>query len=190
MLARYGQQVIDQPTAELVERIDTLPDVRGEDEAHRARNWRRVGLTGLWLFVALGLAGALGVRTATTSATADGWTLEVQAPQITRGALDAPIAITVSREGGGFGDTITLRVDRTLFDHLDVNLIAPAPSAETGSAEQVEWTFDPPNGEVMTITIDARMSPSEMPGIDRLGFAVVASGEVAVEVRPRLVVLP
>jgi uncharacterized Fe-S cluster-containing radical SAM superfamily enzyme len=34
------------------------------------------------------------------------------------------------------------------------------------------------------------MSPSEMPGIDRLGFAVIERGEVAVEVRPRLVLLP
>jgi len=181
--------VIDQPAAELVEQIETLPHARFEDEARRARNWRRVGLAALWLIAAAALAGALGVRMASTAATADGWSLEVEAPQISRGALDAPISITVSRDGG-FGDDITLRVDRVLFDHLDVNLIAPAPSAETGTPELVEWTFDPPDGDVMTVTIDARLSPSEMPGIDRLGFAVIARGEVAVEVRPRLIVLP
>ena len=186
---RYGQQVIDQPTAKLVERIETLPHIRVEDEAHRARNWRRVGLALLWLVVAAAVTGVLGVRMGTSTASADGWTLEVEAPQITRGALDAPITITVSRESG-FGDKVTLRVDRILFEHLDVNLIAPAPSAETGSLDQVEWTFDPPDGEVMTVSIDARMSPSEMPGIDRLGFAVIERGEVAVEVRPRLVLLP
>jgi hypothetical protein len=42
----------------------------------------------------------------------------------------------------------------------------------------------------MKITIDARMSPAEMPGLDRLWFAVVERGEVVVEVAPRLLLLP
>ena len=114
----------------------------------------------------------------------------MQAPKITRGALDAPVTITVRRDTA-FGEKITLRLDRTLFDHLDVNLISPAPSAETGSGDLVEWSFDAPDdGRTLRITIDARMTPSEMPGIERLQFAVLERGEVAVEVSPRLVVLP
>lgn len=171
------------------DRVQTLPQARTEPEARRARNWRRVGLVVLWLFVCAGLVGVLGVRMGTSTATANGWTLAVEAPAITRGALDAPITITVSHDSG-FADEVTLRVDRTLFEHLDSNLVAPAPSAETGDAEQVDWTFDPPDAGLLKITIDARMSPSEMPGVDRLAFAVVERGEVAVEVQPRLVVLP
>jgi hypothetical protein len=166
-----------------------LPNARSAEEARRARNWRRVGLVALWIFVAAGVTGFLGVRMATTVATANGWTLEVHAPQITRGALDAPIAISITR-AGGFDGKVTLRVDRTLLEHLDVNLIAPAPAAETGSTDVVEWTFDPPSRDTLTITIDTRMSPSQMPGVDRLGFAVVVRGEVVVQVAPRLVVLP
>ena len=95
------------------------------------------------------------------------------------------------RRDSAFGDKIILRVDRTLFDHLDVNLISPAPSAETGTADLVEWTFDAPDdSRTMKITIDARMSPTEMPGVERLKFAILERGEVAVEVSPRLVVLP
>jgi hypothetical protein len=181
--------VAESVATKVVDRIPTLPDPRTEAEVRRARNWRRVGLGALWLLIAAALTGWLGVRMATTTATADGWTLTVRAPQITRGAIDAPITITVSRDTP-FGDKITVLMDRTLFEHLDVNLIAPAPSAETGIAGLVEWTFDPPDGDTLTVTIDARMSPSEMPGIERLRFAVLERGEVAVEVRPRLVVLP
>ena len=175
--------------AEIVDEIATLPDARDEHSARSARNWRRVGLVLLWLLVAAALTGWLGLRMATSTASADGWTLEVRAPQIIRGALDAPITLTVSRDRP-FGDKIVVALDRTLFEHLDVNLIAPAPSAETGTAEQVEWTFDPPDGDTLTISVDARMSPSEMPGVDRLRFAVLERGEVAVEVSPRLIVLP
>ena len=179
----------DRTATELGLRIPTLPDARTEDEARRARNWRRVGLGALWLLVAAALAGWLGLRMATTTATADGWTLQVHAPQIIRGALDAPVTITVSRDTV-FDQEITLQLDRVLFDHLDVNLIAPAPSAETGTPDLVEWTFDPPDATTLKITIDARLSPSEMPGVERLRFAVLERGEVVVEVSPRLVVLP
>lgn len=178
----------DRTPTEL-EQIPTLPDARTEHETRRARNWRRVGIAALWLMLAAAVLGWLGVRMATTAATADGWTLEVHAPQISRGALDAPITITVFHEDG-FGEEVTLRLARTLFDHLDVNLIAPAPSAETGTAELVEWTFDAPDSTTLTITIDARLSPSEMPGVERLRFAVLERGEVVVEVSPRLLVLP
>jgi hypothetical protein len=182
--------VTDSASSEPGGRIQTLPPARTDDAVRRARNWRRVGITALWIFVLAGLSGFLGVRMATTSATADGWTVAVHAPQITRGALDAPITIAVSRDTG-FGEKVTLRVDRTLFEHLDVNLIAPAPSAETGSADTVDWTFDPPpDSHTLTITIDTRMSPSEMPGEDRLGFAVIVRGAVVVETHPRLVLLP
>jgi len=181
--------VADRTEPDGVESIPTLPHPRTEEGARQARNWRRVGLVTLWLLVVAAITGWLGVRMETTTATAGGWTLEVRAPQITRGALDAPVTITVSRDVG-FGDSITLRVDRTLFDHLDVNLIAPAPSTETGTLDLVEWTFDAPDGNRMNIAIDARMSPSEMPGVDHLRVAVLERGEVAVEVSPRLVVLP
>lgn len=179
----------DRSVSEIIEGIQTLPYARTELASRRARSWRRVGIAAFWILLAAGLTGFLGVRTATTTATADGWTISVRAPQITRGALDAPVNITVSSDTG-FSGKITLRVDRILFEHLDVNLIAPAPSAETGSPDAVEWTFDPPEGDTLTITIDTRMSPSEMPGIDRLRFAVIDRNDVVVEVAPRLVMFP
>jgi hypothetical protein len=186
---RYRHYVADQPTDDLIGGIATLPDARTEDQVRRARNWRRVGIVALWVFIIAGVSGFLGIQMSTTTATAAGWTLGVHAPRLTRGALDAPITITITREGG-FTDKITLRVGRNLLDHLDANLVAPAPSAETGSPAAVDWTFDPPDGDTLTISIDARMSPSEMPGVDRLRFAVVARGIEVVEVAPKLVLLP
>lgn len=168
----------------------TLPEHRSRPVAERDRNMRRAGLTAVWLLILFAVAGFLGVRMGSAEATTDGWTLRVEHPQISRPALDYPLTITVEH-AGGFGPMVRLRIPRGLLEHLDVNLVSPAASAETGTARYVEWSFDSPAGDELVVSVDARLSPTEMAGPDRFDVAVVDEvGDVLVEVPVTFVVLP
>lgn len=168
----------------------TLPEHRSVADAIHDRRLRRGGLLAVWLLLAVALAGFLGVRMGSASAEADGWTLQVDHPQISRPALDAPVTITVGRDGG-LPPMVRIRVPRVLLEHLDVNLISPAPSAETGAGEYVEWSFEPPADGELVVSVDARLSPAQMAGLDRFDVAVVdGDGVVLVGAPLTFVVLP
>lgn len=155
-----------------------------------ARPEVRSGLPAAWLLVVAAVAGLLGVRMGATGASADSWTLRVEHPQVTRPALDAPVTIIVTHDGG-FEDMVHLRVPRDLLENLDVNLLPPAPDAETGTGAYVEWTFEPPAADMLVVSIDARLSPSEMVGLDRFDVAVVdGAGTVLVDASVAMIVLP
>jgi len=168
----------------------TLPRHRSAGDVIRDRDLRRLGLLAGWLLIGLAMVGLLGVRTASVSGESDGWSLRVKHPGIIRPALDAAIDIEISHLGG-FDRPIHLRVPRVLLEHLDVNLLSPAPSAETGTIAYVEWTYEPPVGDAMVIAIDSRLSPAQMPGWERLDFSIVdGDGDSLVEASSTMLVLP
>jgi hypothetical protein len=129
---------------------------------------------------AFGVTQIYGVRSAEVSATGGGFRLEVQYGAVSRPALATPFEIRVTRRGG-FDGPLTIGVDRHYLKLWDANGLFPAPSAETGDAEMIQWEFDPPGGDELVVTYDARIEPAAQTG--RNGFvAILVDGEPVVSV--------
>jgi hypothetical protein len=125
----------------------------------RARTVRRLFLGAVAAFVLLGVLGFFGLRTRTISAPAGPWRLEVEYPQVDRGGLPAPFTAVVSRTGG-IREPVTLRVGDGFLSALDENGLDPDPVEATSGDGYVQWTFEPPDdGDVLTVSLDARVEP-------------------------------
>lgn len=140
----------------------------------------------LTAILALGVAETFGwltvygVDTATRTASGGGYDLEVLYPSMSRPALATPFQIEVSR-AGGFNAPITVAVALSYFELWDENGLFPAPSAETTRGEWVDWEFDPPEGDTLTVYYDARIAPTVQSGMSG-AVAVVEDGRNVVEV--------
>ncbi len=141
----------------------TLHDVRGRQRA-RVRWTRRIALSLLAVVVALGATGMLGVRTATATTSADGWSMEVRYPKIARAGLDISWRVTV-RHPGGFGDKpIALAVSARYFDIFETQGFHPEPSKSTADGDLLYLEFDPPPGDVFAVDYDAYIQPASQIG--------------------------
>jgi hypothetical protein len=166
----------------------TLDDVRDAAQNRRGRFVRRCALAALTLFVALGLAGFFGVRTATVSASSGGYELTVEYPRVARAGLDALWRVTVRREGG-FDGPVTLTTSGDYFDIFEHQAFYPAPAEETADAGRVILTFSPPPGDTLVVAFDAYVQPASQRGRTAT-TAVFADGEDVVSVRYRTWLAP
>jgi hypothetical protein len=141
---------IEDPTARRV--------IRRRRWLHRITIGTLVAILGLAALDGIDLIDAYGVDTAVVTAEADGATLAVTYPTVARPALAAPFRIEVSQEGG-FDDTVTVAVSRGYLELWDLNGIIPAPASETNDGDWVLWEFDPPEGDVLRVTYEARIEP-------------------------------
>jgi hypothetical protein len=89
---------------------------------------------------------------------ADGAVLAVRYPNLTRPALASPFAIEVRRPGG-FDDDVELAIDLEYLELWDLNGVYPSPAEERSEGDRVVWTFDAPDGDTLSISIDARVEP-------------------------------
>nr|MDT0666122.1 hypothetical protein [Micromonospora sp. DSM 115978] len=89
--------------------VEPLRNVRYPARGPRPSWRRRIGVGVLCAVVLAGALGLLGVRSATATASDDGYVLVVTYPQIARAGLDVPWRVEV-RHDGGFEDEVTLRV--------------------------------------------------------------------------------
>ena len=141
--------------------VPQAPDIR---RLARARTMRRAFLTALFVLLALGLAGRMGVRSATAERSAGGYSMRVTYAAATRPGLDTPFTIAL-RHPGGFKDKVTLAVRTAYLDMFDKNGgLDPEPSESSSDDRFVYWTFDPPSGDVMRVSLDAIMAPSQQWG--------------------------
>jgi hypothetical protein len=170
-------------------RVATLHDARDERAVRRARNARRVGLGVLALLVAAGLSGLLGIRSGTAESTADGYTLRVTYPQVTRAGIAVPFRVRV-RHAGGFDGPLTLAISKRLFSRFDFQNHYPNPSTETSSAELVYYEFDPPPGEVFELDVDARTAPDQNGSTTVYRTALLVDGSEVTDVSYRVWVVP
>lgn len=178
-------------TLSTVEGIDA--DLDGEIRRRR----RRYGITtaALTVLMALGVVDALGwfdaygVDDATVRASGGGYDLAVRHGTVSRPALATPFEITVTKEGGFAGVPITLAVDRTYLELWDENGLIPAPASEVTEGEWVEWEFDPPDDDTLTVWFDARIEPAAQSGRDG-SVAVLEDGDPVVTVTFHTRVLP
>ncbi len=85
--------------------------------------------------------------------------LTVHHAAVTRGGLATPWSVRVHR-AGGFDEPVRLAVTTAFLDSFDENGLDPDPSAATATDDEVIWEFDPPAGDVLMISFDARTEPA------------------------------
>ena len=166
----------------------TIPHARPLERQRAARTGRRVFIVLLFVFLGLGLAGVLGVRTGVVTASGEGYELEVEFATVTRPGLATPWSTTI-RHPGGFDGPIKIAVSSEYFDMFDENGLDPDPDGATADGEFVYWEFQPPDGDEFEVSFDARIEPARQWGTD--GISRLMDGErVIAEAQYRTWVLP
>lgn len=131
-----------------------------------------------------------GVSTDRRAAAGGGYELEVRYPTVTRPGLGTPLAFTVTATAGTFDGPVTVAVDAGWVELLDLNSVLPEPGGWTRDTERLVLTFDPPDGGVLDVSLDARAEPALQPGTGGSVAVLDPSGATAVEVAFSTVVLP
>lgn len=179
---------MDEPGDDVLHGVVHLDDCPERRRTHRLRRLgyglTTVVLTAVMVVAVLdgvGAIDAVGVDDAEVVASADGTTLAVRYPTVSRPALASPLVITVTREGGFDDRPVEVTVSSAYLALWDENGVIPAPAEETADAEVVRWSFDAPDGEVLRVTYDGRIEPGAQSGgagrvavLDEAGEPVVA----------------
>jgi hypothetical protein len=130
----------------------------------RSSSWgRRAILTVLLVFVLLGAAGWLGVRSSTERATAGGYTLEVTHASVARAGLDVPLRITVESPAG-FAKDVTIAVTGDYFGIDETQGFHPEPSDSTRNGSTLFLTFTAPDSHELVVDFDAYVQPASQQG--------------------------
>jgi len=131
--------------------------------ARRARSARRVVMGLIVVVVVVALTSFLGPHTTTISGSGNGYRLTLTYPSVTRPGLAVRWVLEV-RHPGGFDGKVTIATTSRYFDLFDFNNLDPVPSSQTTDGTNSIWVFDPPPGDVLTITMDARLEPAQQYG--------------------------
>ena len=159
----------------------TAPEDRALPQVRRARALRRVAIGALVVFLGAGALNVFGVRTATVEASGGGYDLSVEYAAMTRPGLATPWSVEITRPGG-FAGPVTLSVSSDYLDMFDENGLDPDPSSATADPDRVVWEFEPPDGDTLTVSFDARLEPARQSGQDGV-VEVLEDGEPVVRVR-------
>lgn len=116
-----------------------------------------------------------------TAVSASGAVLRVRYPNVTRPALASPFEIEV-RSPRGFDDDVEIAIALDYLELWDLNGVYPAPADERSDGDRVIWTFDAPDGDVLAISIDARIEPGAQLETRRGTVALLEDGEPAASV--------
>jgi len=151
---------IEDPQTQSAPQRPTTDDVPPPGHTDRWGIWfRRAFLALLLVIVIAGVSGFLGVKSRTVQAHAKvgKTTLEVHYAQVARAGLDVPFEITVHRPGG-FGDNpVVLAISSSYLELFNRSSVDPQPSSETADASHVQWTFDPPDGSTLVVSVDMQV---------------------------------
>jgi hypothetical protein len=142
----------------------------------------------LTTFVVLGALGFFGIRTRVASASGGGYNLSVAYPHTDRPGEPIHWVISVTRSAG-FEEPIDIGITQSYFDLLDINDIQPSPTASLTNGRFLVWTFDPPAGAVLRVTIDALIQLNTHFGSEAV-VAVLEGGHPVVSVNYRTWVAP
>jgi hypothetical protein len=169
-------------------RRPTAPDQIPLARFKRGRTGRRVAVAVLVLFLLVTLSSFLGSQTGTSTATGGGYTLTVTYPKVTRPGLPIRWEFTVSHPGG-FDQPIHLA---TSFDELhlfDTSNVEPDAKSSTATATDVIYTFAPPSGDTLRVSMDGNTEP-DFHEFGPATTSVLIDGQPAVSVSYRTVVIP
>jgi hypothetical protein len=172
---------------------DTAMEPKGVTTARakRARGGRRLFVAGLFLFLALGLAGVMGVHSAGAHAAGGGYDLKLRYAKTTRPGVSTPFAIELTKNGGfDSRQPVTLSLTSSYAETLQITRIQPEPSSETADGTSVHWQFDPPSGDTLAVSIGAEVDPSADAGRRRGTLAVLEGDRPVARVQFVTWVLP
>lgn len=160
---------------------------RDHPQSERALRGRRalyaltsLALSAIMLLAVLdgfGIVDAYGVDSATVTRRDGGYELSVRYGTLSRPGLATPFDIEVTRDGG-FDGPVTVGVSHDYLRLFDENGLYPTPSAETTSGDLVLWEFDPPEGDTLSFSYDARIEPASQQGEEGM-VAILEDGAVA-----------
>lgn len=139
----------------------TIADAGDASVAERSRNLRRIGLTLFALPVLAAALGVFGPNAGHVSATGSAYRLGVDYPRATRSSIVTPLVVTVTRPGGFGDDPVIVAVDQGFLDRLDFQNWYPNPSAESNDGDITIYEFDPPDGDTLRVSLDARTGPNQ-----------------------------
>jgi len=174
---------------ERLQPVPTRPErTAGLSDSRRHRIERRIGLAVLVVGLILGAANLFGVRSDSVTASGGGFELTVTYASISRPGLTTPWTVVVRRPDG-FDGPVTIASRAEYFELFDENGFSPEPAASTTSGGLVVWEFEPPDGEVLTVSFDGRLEPaSHRP---RTGeTSVLVDGDPVVSVSYTTVAMP
>ena len=140
--------------------LPTSPDdAAGLGDSRRHRATRRAGFVLLVVILVLGAANVLGPRVASVTAAGGGFELTVTYASVSRPGLSTPWTLQVRRPGG-FDGPVTIATTGDYFDLFDENGLDPDPQGATTHGDLLLWEFAAPEGDVLTVTFDARLEPA------------------------------
>lgn len=171
--------------------VDVVPTAPEEPDllrSRRARTVRRLFMLGLAAVVGLGATNVLGVRSRSMTVSGGGYELTVTYGQVSRPGLATPWSLEI-RHPGGFDGPVHVAVNGRYLDLFDENGLDPDPSSTTATADHVIWEFDPPPGDTLGVSFDARIEPGAQWG--RTGeTSVLVDGRPVVTARYKTWLLP
>lgn len=172
-----------------VDVVPTAPEEPDLAASRRARRLRRLFMTLLAGFVLFGMTGGLGVKSRSTTVSGGGYDLTVTYARVTRPGLPTPWSFEVHR-AGGFDAPIEVSTSSRYLDLFDQNGLDPEPRAVTATPEEIIWEFDPPPGDTLAVSLDARLEPGAQ-WLGRVGeTSVFRQGRPVVTARYKTWVTP
>ena len=108
---------------------------------------------------------------------------------MSRPALATPFGIEVTSPDG-FDEPITVAVRSEYLAMWDENGLDPSPAEESSDGQSTLWTYDPPDGDTLAISFDARIEPAAQNGESGRVAVLDGNGVELVSVDFRTRVLP
>ena len=155
----------------------------------RSHFMRRGFLVLLTAFLVAGAFNAFGVRSGTASAAGDGYELEVTYAKASRPGLATPWAFEL-RKTGGFDGPVRVAWLSSFFDVFDENGLDPDPTSSIGDGDWTVLEFEPPDGDTLSVSFDARVEPAAQLQRVRGAVRVLEEERVVVEVDFKMWIAP
>jgi hypothetical protein len=148
-----------------VDADSTLERLRHPDDQATHGLWaRRVAVTLLCLVLIAAGSGWMGVHSSSVSATANGYTLQVEYARVARAGLDVPFTLRVTADQP-IKHEIVIGISADYFRMFETQGFFPDPTDATTDAGTVYLTFSPPpDGNTMVIDYDAYIQPAAQIG--------------------------
>jgi hypothetical protein len=173
-----------------VSKLSTFPESDGLEAARRGSVWRRVFMLLLALHLLLALLFVYGPKTREVSASGAGYELTVRYASRSRPGLAAPWSVEIRRDGAFRNQPITVSTTSSYFDLFDENGFDPDPISTRTEDDDLVWEFEPPKGDTLEISFDARIEPAVQLAWKDATTAVLVDDKPVVSATYRTFVMP
>jgi hypothetical protein len=117
----------------------------------------------LLVVVALGAVGLFGVRSATATVSANGYTITVTYPRVARAGLDVPFRVHIFHPGG-FSAGVGVAISSDYFEMYETQGFFPEPDSERNNGRFVTLNFAKPVGSDFQVEYDTYVQPAAQIG--------------------------